>query len=123
MPIAIAQAAGPPLTAASGRLCRSLAAAVLGLEFADLWRTRHSRLAWSGSVRIDNQGPWSSGGRQIGENIQAQVGRESIAAVRLGSELAAAPALERATVVAAVRQALSQSCADESWYEVTGTVP
>lgn len=94
--------------------------AIDDLDFADLWRGPGT-IAQAGVVRIDIQGPWTAG---PGQNIQAQVGRNSIAAIRVGVTLAAAVgAANQAAVVTAVGNALRQSMGGGVWVEVTGTQP
>lgn len=120
MPIVTAPAGRARLSPTNGQLRRDLAAAIAQLTFDELWRDPQT-IAESGSVRIDIQGPWSAG---PGQNIQAQVGGSSIAAMRLANTLAAAVgAAHQGAVVAAVGNALTLSENSGFWQNVTGTSP
>lgn len=101
------------------RMRRELAEAVAQLTFAELFRGAGT-IAEEGEVRIDIQGVWGAG---PGQNIQAQIGRATIAAIRLANSLGAAEGEENeAAVVAAVGAALIAST-DGEWRDVTGEQP
>lgn len=120
MPIVTAPAGVANLDEVNGRTRKDLADAMSELTFANLWRTPRT-IAQSGSVRIDIQGPWSAG---PGQNIQAQAGNGSVAAIRVASTLEAALGnANQAAVVAAVGSALTASMNSGFWQNVTGTSP
>jgi hypothetical protein len=121
MPIATAVAGnikGWPGT--NGAIRAELAQATTQLQFADLFRGP-GEIAHSGNVRIDVQGPWTAG---PGNNIQAQIGGISIAALRIAFSLgAAAGPLAQGAVVQAAQEALNAGGRDGSWRNMTGTSP
>lgn len=98
--------------------------AVALIDFGDLFRGPGT-IAKYGNVRIDVQGQWSGpGGGRIGANIQAQVNRMSIAAIRVADTLGqAAGAVNQNAVVQAVQNALIASAGDGDWRDITGTSP
>lgn len=99
------------------------AGALGDLAFADLCRTPRT-IATSGNVRIDVQGDWTENNTRKGTNIQAQFGKETIAAVRVADESLQALGQQNQTVVLdKVKYALKHSEADQHWYNVTGTAP
>ena len=101
------------------RLRTNLAEAAQRLTFINLWRV--GTIAEEEEVRIDVQGVWRAG---PGFNIQAQVGRATIAAIRLARTLEQAEGAENeAAVVAAVTAALITSAAEGEWHDVTGEQP
>lgn len=98
--------------------------AVERLKYADLWRIK-SGIAENGDVRIDVQGPWSEDGKRIGFNIQAQVARVTIAAIRVSSTLedGRATLAQQAAVLNAVRAAITAAFHDGNWRNVIGDLP
>lgn len=112
-------------TTPSGRMVKDLKGAIALLQFADLFRGSGT-ITKFGKVRIDVQGPWSKpGGRgRLGANIQAQVGNETIAAIRVADTLGGARgATYELAVVEAVQDALRDSAQDGNWRNITGTSP
>jgi hypothetical protein len=105
------------------RMRDELAEAVAELGFADLFRGPGT-VAEVGNTRIDVQGPWTNGGQRIGNNIQAQVGKMSIAALRIADTLGGAVgALNQNAVLQQAQAALNASVRDGQWRELTGTSP
>ncbi len=121
MPIIVMRADAFPGWPAQPKKYRDhLREAVLRIQFSDLWRKPPGRLVTeSGDVRIEIQGRWAKG---PGQNIQARVGEELLAAILLADSLArTANTVDQAAVVNAVSGALDNSAEVNLWYIVTGT--
>ncbi|MFJ2817160.1 hypothetical protein [Streptomyces sp. NPDC087294] len=91
----------------------------LATKYPKLW-TRGT-IVHDATMRIDNQGVLSS--PFAGQNIQAQIGSSSIAAVGLANTLSVGKMSEECqqAVETAVADALRASAADQKWRYVTGT--
>lgn len=96
---------------------------VAKLDFAGLFRGPGTIV--KGAVRIDVQGPWTDGNHnRIGNNIQAQYGGGTVAAIRIADTLGAAVgAVNQLAVVQQAQAALTASFQTSTWQNVTGTSP
>jgi hypothetical protein len=119
MPIEIARDGPAALIGGSRALRLQMQGALALMQYGRLFQGQGTIDQFQ-QVRIDNQGPWNAG---PGDNIQAQVGRNSLAAIRIANELSGVAPAHQQAVLDAVETALEESYRDGDWYEVTGTSP